>query len=167
MNGANFHVFKGSDWQTVAVRPTTIKADLYSLALSPIAISDVTVWSSPRRNFAELHLVLKGLDVEWKDEGSGGAGEGWNKSHTHLWAQSSPFTHLQSWKWTWQDKRKQWDSHTIMFIISISRLIEMFQNQKMTNVGSNGFVSTLSADNCPSDVRNCVKRHSVKCAADT
>lgn len=74
MNRANFHQFKGSDWQTVAVRPTTIKADLYSLALSPIAISDVTVWSSLQRNFAELHLVLKGLDVEWKtkvEEGKG------------------------------------------------------------------------------------------------
>lgn len=59
-----FLQFKGCDWQTVAVRPTTINADLYSLALSPVAISDVTVWSSLQRNFAELHLVLKGLDVE-------------------------------------------------------------------------------------------------------
>ncbi len=99
MNRANFHQFKGSDWQTVAVRPTTIKADLYSLALSPIAISDVTVWSSLQRNFAELHLVLKGLDVEWKAKAEEGKGLWRIATHTHthththtpiyLWDQSS------------------------------------------------------------------------------
>lgn len=85
MNRANFHQFKGSDWQTVAVRTTTIKADLYSLALSPIAISDVTVWSSLQRNFVELHLVLKGVDVEWKDGGWGGEGALEDSdAHTHV-----------------------------------------------------------------------------------
>lgn len=59
-----------------------------------------------------------------------------------------------------------------MFIISIRGLIEMFQNQKITmpsfgDIGSNGFVLSLSADNCPSDVKNCVKWYTVKCAADT
>lgn len=59
-----------------------------------------------------------------------------------------------------------------MFIISISGLIEMLQIQKLTmpsfwDVGSNGFVSSLSADNCPSDVKNCVKWYALKSAADT
>lgn len=142
MNGANFRQFKGSDWQTVAVRPTTIKADLYSLALSPIAISDVTVWSSLQRNFAELHLVLKGLDGCWmKDEGWGGD----TRAHTHTltlththtyWDQSSLWCTsglTAFWKKTWQHKKKkQHKSHTIMFIISISGLIEMFQNREIT-----------------------------------
>lgn len=59
-----------------------------------------------------------------------------------------------------------------MFIISIRGLIEMLQIQKVTmpspsDDGSNGFVSSLSADNCPSDVKNCVKWYAVKSAADT
>lgn len=179
MNRANFHQFKGSDWQTVAVRPTTIKADLYSLALSPIAISDVTVWSSLQRNFAELHLVLKGLDVEWKTRFEEGKGTHTcaHTHKTHLWDQSSLWCTsgliaVTPKNRTRLDKRKQFKSHAIMFIISISGLIEMFQNQKITmpsfwDIESNGFVSALSADNCPSDVKNCVKWYTVKCAADT
>lgn len=136
MNRANFHVFKGSDWQTVAVRPTTIKVALYSVALSPIAISDVTVWSSLQRNFGELHLVLKGPDRIKRGEIRRVwmvvcVCERWKTAHTPL-NQSSSWMHLSSWKWTWQDKRKQWEFHAIMFIISIGGLIEMFQNHKMT-----------------------------------
>ena len=36
--------FKGSDWQTVAQGPATIKADLYSLPLSPSSRSDGTLF---------------------------------------------------------------------------------------------------------------------------
>lgn len=132
MNGANFHQFKGLDWQTVAVRPTTIKADLYSLALSPIAISDVTVWSSSQRNFAELHLVLKGLNVEWKMKVE-------EDTHTHLSTSGTEAPSNASSGLTaviFQQKDMTAHKQTVQvshrFIISISRLIEMFQNQKIT-----------------------------------
>lgn len=162
MNRANFHQFKGSDWQRVAVRPTTIKADLYSLALSPSAISQETVWSSQRRNFTELHLVL---NEDWA-------------THTHTYlplALNRPLMHLRLHrhvgKWRWGYKKEN-ESHAIMFIISIGGLIEMSGNQEITvtsfgGIRSNGFVSSLSADNCPSDVRRkkklCQVVHSETC----
>lgn len=62
-----FPQFKGSDWQTVAVRPDTIKADLYSLPPSAITISDVTLFDHRRQEtLLNFTLFWKGLDAEWK-----------------------------------------------------------------------------------------------------
>lgn len=56
-------------------------------------------------------------------------------THTHLLEPKLPLMHLWFNSILEEDmttQKKQHKSHTIMFIISISGLIEMFQNQEIT-----------------------------------